>query len=107
MLQARGYGRICHIAQEHSFVGNMWQRLTKPDLLIYLEVSYENTKHRRRLDWSMGEYAEQLRRLSHARQHADLIVDTDGQTPEEVLTEIVHFLEMQPRSPQSSAPEAS
>jgi deoxyadenosine/deoxycytidine kinase len=75
-LRLQGY-RVRHIAQEHSYVPAMWQKLTNPDILIYLEVSYENTLLRRNLNWTKDEYKEQLRRLSHARQHADLIIDTD------------------------------
>lgn len=75
-LRAQGY-RVRHIAQEHSYVPAMWQKLTNPDILIYLDVSYENTLLRRKLNWTQEEFEEQLRRLSHARQHADLIIDTN------------------------------
>ncbi len=30
-----------HIAQEHSYVPDMWQRLVHPDILIFLEVGFE------------------------------------------------------------------
>lgn len=68
---------IRHIAQEHSYVPTMWQRITKPDVLIYLDVSYENTVKRRSLDWTESEYQEQLLRLRHARLHADYYLDTN------------------------------
>lgn len=91
-LKARGYfGK--HIAQEHSFVADMWQRLVKPDLLIYLDVSFPLTVQRRKLDWTFAEYAEQLHRLRHAREHADLYVLTDDLTPEQVLAQVLAFLE--------------
>lgn len=48
-LKSHGYP-IRHIAQEHSYVPDMWRRLTNPDILIYLDVSYENTILRRKLD---------------------------------------------------------
>lgn len=66
-----------HIAQEHSYVPAMWQRITNPDLLIFLDVSYQNTLKRRSLDWSESEYQEQIKRLQHARQHADHYLDTN------------------------------
>jgi deoxyadenosine/deoxycytidine kinase len=66
-----------HIAQEHSYAPTMWQRITHPDVLIYLDVSYENTINRRTLDWTVSEYQEQLFRLRHARQHADYHLDTN------------------------------
>jgi deoxyadenosine/deoxycytidine kinase len=81
------------IAQEHSYVANMWQRLTAPEVLVYLGVSYPLTMDRRKLDWTFEEYSEQLHRLRHARQHADLTVDTDPLTPDEVLARVLSYLE--------------
>lgn len=81
-----------HIAQEHSYVPDMWKRITNPDILIYLHVSYQNTVVRRKLDWTYEEYLEQLRRLSHALQHADLFVDTNSKSIEEVLQTVLIFL---------------
>lgn len=74
-----------HIAQEHSYVQNMWQRITHPDFLIYLQVSYPNTMVRRNLNWTQAEYEEQLFRLRHARENADLLVDTDNLSEEQVI----------------------
>jgi hypothetical protein len=74
----------------------MWQRLTKPDLLIYLHVSFPLTIQRRKLNWTPAEYEEQLHRLRHARQHADLSIDTDQLTPEEVLETVILFVDSLP-----------
>ncbi len=90
-LQVRGYS-VRHIAQEHSYVPDMWKRISHPDILIYLEVSYENTIARRKLDWTYEEYAEQLRRLGHARQYADLVVDTNPIDTVEVLEKVILFI---------------
>jgi thymidylate kinase len=81
-----------HIAQEHSYVKDMWKRLSKPDILIYLDVSYPLTLQRRRIDWSLEEYNEQLDRLSHARQSADLYLNTDNLSPPEVLAQVLDIL---------------
>ncbi|MGB9669518.1 MAG: hypothetical protein ACPL0B_03935 [Anaerolineales bacterium] len=70
----------------------MWKRITNPTILIYLDVSYENTILRKRLNWTRAEYEEQLRRLNHARQHADLIVDTNVLTAEEVTNIVINLL---------------
>jgi deoxyadenosine/deoxycytidine kinase len=83
-LQEHGF-TVRHIAQEHSYVPDMWQRLTNPDVLIYLEVSYPHTIERRKLDWTYQEYAVQLHRLRHARQHANLRIDTNPLTQQQVL----------------------
>ena len=90
-LKAQGY-HTRHIAQEHSYVPDMWKRLTNPDILIYLDVSYENTILRRKLDWTYAEYAEQVNRLRHARQHADLYLDSDPLTVDEVLYTAITFI---------------
>ena len=90
-LRMKGYfGR--HIAQEHSYVPYMWKRITNPDLLIYLNASFESCTKRRKLNWTNEDYQEQLRRLSHAREHADLIIDTDSISPDEVLSKLVDYL---------------
>lgn len=81
-----------HIAQEHSYVPYMWQRITNPDVLIYLDVSFEEATRRRALNWNLGDYEEQLHRLRHAREHCDLRIETDGLSPEEVAEAVVRFL---------------
>jgi deoxyadenosine/deoxycytidine kinase len=91
-LEQCGYIRVRHIAQEHSYVADMWQRLVHPDILIYLDVSYPLTRRRRNMDWTETEYQEQLHRLRHARQYADLAIDTSQLSPAEILTQVLDFL---------------
>jgi len=91
-LEARGY-RVKHIAQEHSFVKDMWKKLSNPDLLIFLDVSYPTTLRRRKWDFQEADYIEQLRRLAHARKHADIYVNTDRLSPDEVLAEVLSHLQ--------------
>jgi len=90
-LESHGY-RCRHIAQEHSYVQAMWQVITKPAALIYLHTSFENATARRKLNWNLKDYEEQLHRLQHARQHADLFIDTDPLAPREVLSLAVDYL---------------
>ncbi len=93
-LREAGY-RARHIAQEHSFSPSMWQRLsTAPDILIFLDVSYPVSAARRPDSrWRQADYEEQQRRLAHARRHADLYIQTDALTPEEVFRQVREFLE--------------
>ena len=84
--------RTRHIAQEHSHVKNMWQRLTNPDILVYLDVSYLVAQIRRNMNWTRAEHAVQVERLSHAREHADLYILTDDLTPEEVCQKVIELL---------------
>ena len=81
------------IAQEHSYVQDMWERLTHPDILIYLEVSYSYTMKRRNLNWTLQEYNTQVDRLRHAREHADININTDSLSPQDVLDQVMKFLE--------------
>ena len=91
-LTRQGY-RTRHIAQEHSYVKDMWQRLTNPDILIFLDVTYSTTRQRRKLDWTVSDWQEQQRRLSHAKEHADLYLDTDKLSIEEVLDKAVGYIQ--------------
>ncbi|MGD2251893.1 MAG: hypothetical protein PVF70_03145 [Anaerolineales bacterium] len=90
-LQARGL-HARQIAQEHSYVPTMWQKLTKPDVLIYLQASFECCNRRKPLDWGPADHAEQLKRLAHARQHCDLLVQTDDLTPQQVAAQVLQAL---------------
>jgi len=87
------YGfNIRQIAQEHSYVPDMWQRLVDPDVLIYLEASYPVTLQRKPFVWREKEYLEQIHRLRHASEHAHLRIDTDHLSPEAVLAAVLEFL---------------
>ena len=90
-LRERGYNAH-HVAQEHSFVPEMWQEMTHPDVLVYLNASYETIRGRRQLDWTEADYAEQQRRLGHARQNASLYLSTDNIGPEEMVAWVLDFL---------------
>lgn len=81
-------------AQEHSYVPTMWQRITQPDLLIYLDIDYPTTLRRRpHVTYGPERLAEQHQRLAHARQHCDLYLDTCPFTPQEIYQQVVAFLQ--------------
>ena len=90
-LQKHGID-IRQIAQEHSYVPDMWQRLSNPDVLIFLEVSYPITMKRKPFYWQDADYQEQIHRLRHAYENADLHVDTDHLSPDEVLENVLAFI---------------
>jgi cytidylate kinase len=90
-MEERGF-RMRHIAQEHSYVKDMWKRITNPDVLIFLDATYPLTLKRRQLDWTEADWAEQQRRLEHAREHADLYVNTDDLSIEQVLEVVIAFV---------------
>jgi deoxyadenosine/deoxycytidine kinase len=78
--------------QEHSYVPTMWQKISRPDVLIYLDASLPVVAERRSADWSEEYLAKLNRRLSHARQHCDLYIQTDRLSEEEVLERALDFL---------------
>ena len=81
-----------HIAQEHSYVKDMWKRITNPDLLVFLDVSYGVSQQRRPMNWNEVDFNEQQLRLSHAREHADFYLETDNLNIEEVLERVLSFI---------------
>lgn len=91
-LRARGFNAR-PILQEHSFVPAMWQRITRPDILIYLAADLETIRWRRHdPDFPPWLLAQELDRLRHALAHADLIIATDALTPDEVLAQAISGL---------------
>ena len=90
-MEACGF-RMRHIAQEHSYVKDMWKRITNPDVLIFLDATYPLTVKRRQLDWTKADWAEQQRQLAYAREHADLYINTDDLSIEQVLEMVIAFI---------------
>lgn len=83
---------VTHIAQEHSYVPEMWAKIACPDILLYLNVSFDIATKRKKISLSEREFNEQIRRLRHARQHADLVVETDKLTIDDVYNTATSFL---------------
>ncbi len=91
-LNASGYDAHA-ISQEHSYVPYMWQRITGPDVLIYLDVDYAAAKARRpRIDWGPERLVQQAERLAHAREHCDFYLDTSLLNESEVMAGVMSFL---------------
>ena len=90
-LQRLGF-RARPITQEHSYVKDMWQQLTRPDVLIFLQASHQVGARRRNMNWTEAEWQEQQFRLRHARELTDFYLETDPLTIEQVLTKVTAFL---------------
>jgi len=90
-LRALNYN-VRHIAQEHSYVKDMWKIISKPDFLIYLDVSFEVSTARSGSSWTRRIFEYQISRLEHARTHADLYIKTDFLTPQQVLDEVLKHI---------------
>lgn len=92
-LKAAGY-EARQPAQEHSFVPDMWQRITQPDILIYLDVSYRVARQRRpHIDGGPERLADQHFRLIHARRNCDHYLDTSDLTPRQVRQAVLEFIQ--------------
>jgi guanylate kinase len=90
-LIPRGY-TVRQIAQEHSFVPDMWKRISNPDVLIFLDVSYEQSLNRKKINWSYKEYLVQQHRLRNARENANLLIETDRLSQQQVFEKTLAFL---------------
>jgi thymidylate kinase len=92
-LKQMGY-EVRQVAQEHSYVQNMWQRISKPDILIYLDVDYKTARVRRPfIDGGPQRLADQHYRLQHALKHCDFYLDTSNLAPNQVQQQVLDFLE--------------
>lgn len=91
-LRAHGFNAR-EVLQEHSYVPNMWQRITNPDILIFLDCSIETTRLRRTdrnfESWLLD---EERRRLQHAREHCHLYIATDEFSADEILARALALL---------------
>jgi shikimate kinase len=86
-LRAQGYNaRSC--AQDHSYVPDMWQRISKPDFLVYLDAQLETIARRRTIDWGQERLDKLNARLAHARAHCNLYLPTDDLEPPEVADRV-------------------
>lgn len=90
-LKSKNY-HARHIAQEHSYVKDMWKQMSDPDFLIYLDVSFEISITRTGTTWKRSIFEKQVARLEHARNHADLYIQTDDLNPQQVLNLVLDFL---------------
>ena len=91
-LRAKNY-HTRHIAQEHSYVRDMWKQMSDPDFLIYLDVSFEISVRRTGTSWNRGIFEKQEARLEHAKKHADLYIQTDELNPRQVLNIVLDSLQ--------------
>ncbi|MGH2538474.1 MAG: hypothetical protein ACRDHL_13870 [Candidatus Promineifilaceae bacterium] len=84
---------VRHVAQEHSYAPAMWQQVSRPDVLLYLDAELSALQARRpSVSFGPAELAEERRRLAHARAHCDLYLDTTGLAAEEVQRRALAFL---------------
>jgi chloramphenicol 3-O-phosphotransferase len=92
-LRALGY-HVKEIMQEHCAAPAMWRRISNPDVLIYLDVSMDVAAQREKLTQPSSWWIEEREvRLAHARAHCDLYIDTSALTPEDILAQVLGYLQ--------------
>jgi thymidylate kinase len=85
---------VKEIMQEHCSAPDMWLRLSKPDVLVYLDVSEEVAAEREGLEKPSSWWKdERIVRLAHARAHCNLYIDTTKLNPDEVFEKVKSYLE--------------
>jgi broad-specificity NMP kinase len=88
----RSLGLDAHnVAQEHSGIKKLWRK-KQPDVVVMLEASLPVIRRRRSVPWGEERLAAQRERLSDAREHADLFIQTDPLTREEVAERVLDFI---------------
>ena len=90
----RMHGYDAHVtSQEHSAVSNLWNR-QQPSVLIALQADLESVRLRRRNPrWSRTVWQAQQDRLADAFAHADYVADTSSLNANQVVREVLDFLE--------------
>lgn len=91
------------IDQEHSYVPDLWRRFSEPDVLVYLEASDATIEGRIGPLLHKSILPAQRQRLVEARSQAQVHVDTDGKSAEEVLHEVLVALAGLPLAPRSES----
>ena len=90
-LCALGYdARQC--GQEHSHVPDMWQRLSRPQVLVYLCASDGVVLSRRPMTTGVDLLSGQRHRLRHARAHSHIRFNTDTMSRGEVRDRVLGAL---------------
>ena len=80
-----------NVAQEHSCIKKFWNR-KKPDVLIMIDATLSAIKKRRFVTWDENRLMVQHERLRDARENANLYIQTDELSREEVLQTIINFI---------------
>jgi GTPase SAR1 and related small G proteins len=80
-----------NVAQEHSGIRALWRK-KRPDVLVMLEASLPVIRRRRPVPWGEERLTAQRERLKDARAHADLFIQTDSLTREEVTQRVLDYI---------------
>lgn len=80
-----------NVAQEHSIIKKLWNH-KNPDILIVLDVQMKTVHQRRMVPWGEDRLAVQRKRLSDAYEHADLYIQTDDLSKDEIVQKVLEHI---------------
>lgn len=89
-------------AQEHSQIKKLWKK-KQPDILIMLDATLATIRTRRKVPWGEERLLAQRERLSDAKKHADLFIQTDGLTKEAVAQAVIDYIRGKPNDSGNSS----
>jgi hypothetical protein len=84
-----------NVAQEHSGIKKLWKK-KNPDILVLLDVDLPSVRQRREVPWGEERLILQRERLKDARENANLFVQTNNLSKEEVLEAVLAFIKQFP-----------
>lgn len=90
-LRLRGHDAYV-VSQEHSIVRNLWNH-QQPQLVVLLDVDFDTVRRRRGGSWPRWLFDLQQERLKHARQNADLVLNSSHLTVDEIVASITSLIE--------------
>ncbi len=89
-LRAAGYDAY-NVAQEHSCIHDFWSK-HQPDLLVMIDATMPAIHQRRKVYWDENRLAVQHQRLTDAREHANLYIQTDALSAAAVRARVIAFV---------------
>ncbi|MEG6585585.1 hypothetical protein [Dendrosporobacter sp. 1207_IL3150] len=81
-----------NVAQEHSGIKKLWKK-KQPDVLVMLDASLPAIRKRRDVTWGEDRLTVQRERLVDAKQNADLFIQTDSLTKDDVVQTVLSYIE--------------
>lgn len=80
-----------NVAQEHSGIKKLWNK-KNPDILVVLDAKLTSIRKRRIVPWGEERLVVQRERLVDAYQHADLYLQTDELSREDVVQNVLEYI---------------
>jgi deoxyadenosine/deoxycytidine kinase len=80
-----------NVAQEHSLIGELWNK-KDPDLLVVLDAKLVTIRQRRIVPWGEEKLVAQHKRLVNACEHADLYLQTDDLSRDDVVQRVLECI---------------